>query len=90
MASKVQVVHEVQKNNFSHGGVLCFQWCRYVHDNGTLEEGYRFIWRNSEGKMLAHRGQARIPSIEVALKLIQEAKNEGWGNNISQADFKIF
>lgn len=85
--SRVQVVQETSYQ-FPRGGKLCFQWCRYLHPDGSMEEGYRFIWKTEDGKLLAHRGQARIPSVEVALMLIKKAQNEGWGSNVSQKDFE--
>jgi hypothetical protein len=44
-----------------------------------MEEGYRFIWRRPDSSLQAARGQARIPSIEVARGLMQRAEEEGWG-----------
>jgi hypothetical protein len=64
---------------------LCFQWCRYVYLDGALEEGYRFIWRRPDGSLQAARGQARIPSIEIARKLMDKAVAEGWGNHKGRA-----
>lgn len=59
---------------------LCFQWCRYVYDNGSSENGYRFIWRYpTNGNLQPARGQARIPSIKLAKELMQNAIDEGWG-----------
>lgn len=57
---------------------LWFQWCRFELDD-TLY-GYRFIWRRPEGSLQAARGQARIPSIDAALRLMNKAKSEGWGD----------
>lgn len=63
------------------GWQLAFQWCRYVNqDDGTGRHGYRFIWYRN-GKMQPTRGQARIPSIGLATKLIDLAKSEGWGDH---------
>lgn len=82
--ARVQVINEVVeyfKNPDDWS--LCFQWCLYVYDDGSSENGYRFIWRRpkDEGRTLqAARGQARIPSIEVAKKLMAKAQKEGWGD----------
>lgn len=57
---------------------LCLQWVKYVHENGSDEKGYRFIWRVN-GALRAHRGQARIPSRSVIDRLFKQAKVEGWG-----------
>lgn len=80
--ARVQVLEEVKKTIGSADWNLCFQWCRYIYEDGKLEEGYRFIWRRPDGSLQAARGQARIPSIDIALELMNIAKNEGWGNNI--------
>ena len=74
----VKVLNEARLENSE--STLCFQWCEYRHDNGTIERGYRFIWRK-DGKQLPHRGQARIPSIAAAEALIARARYEGWGDH---------
>lgn len=83
-SARVLVKEEVEKHFADPDGwTLCLQWCLYVHDNGTTEEGYRFIWRRpkTEGKSLqAARGQARIPSLRVARELMAKAEQNGWGN----------
>jgi hypothetical protein len=79
-AARVQVIEEVAEE-FEIGWKLCFQWCRYIYDNGSLEQGYRFIWRRPDGSLQAARGQARIPSIKMAKKLMAKAEAEGWGRN---------
>ncbi|EGU4055051.1 hypothetical protein HX307_004990 [Salmonella enterica] len=60
---------------------LWLQWCRYVYDDGESEMGYRFIWKKPNGNLLPSRGQARLPSISCIQRLINEANNQGWGNN---------
>jgi len=57
---------------------LWFQWCRFELDD--TQYGYRFIWRRPDSSLQAARGQARIPSVEAALALINKAKAEGWGD----------
>lgn len=78
-SARVQVLHET---SIDMGGdwKVCFQWCRYVYNNGTLESGYRFIWRRPDGSLQAARGQARLPSMSVIRQLISKAEVEGWGN----------
>jgi hypothetical protein len=72
--ARVQVLKSVSE------GRLCFQWCRYIYDNGERPEtGYRFIWRREDGTLQAARGQARLPSIKHAEQLIAKAKAEGGG-----------
>ena len=67
------------------GWTLCFQWCRYVYQDRSREHGYRFIWRwpNTQ-KLQAARGQARIPSLELLERLVQEARAAGWGDKRSE------
>jgi hypothetical protein len=79
-AARVQVIEEVAEE-FGSGWKLCFQWCRYIYDNGSLEQGYRFIWRRPGGSLQAARGQARIPSIKIAHKLMAKADKNGWGKH---------
>lgn len=78
--ARIQVLQEISKD-MGPEWKLCFQWCRYVYDNGGLEEGYRFIWRRPDGSLQAARGQARIPSIKIAKELMASAEAEGWGAN---------
>ena len=52
---------------------------RYCHFSGEIQEGFRFIWRDAAGKQLASRGQARLPSLEMAERLIRAARQAGWG-----------
>ncbi len=78
MLARVQVVAEVKASDVglsgfptSDGWDLCFQQCRYVYNDGSIEEGYRFIWRDPNGKLRPQRGQARIPSLDVVCKLVE-------------------
>ena len=67
----------------SFGHKLSFQWCRYLYDQesgGGMDYGYRFIWESPTRGLMAHRGQARIPSIKILESLIAKAKEEGWGD----------
>jgi hypothetical protein len=57
---------------------LCFQSCTYHYDDGTTEDGFRFIWRRPDGSLQAARGQARIPNAEALYELINAAKEEEW------------
>ena len=77
MASRVQVINEARLEESE--STLCFHWCRYIHDNGELEYGYRFMWMR-DGNLVPHRGQARIPSMRALEQLIAQAKREGWGD----------
>ena len=80
--ARVQVIQEAREHDNKEKHVLCFQWCLYIYDDGTSENGYRFIWRRPESwNMLASRGQARLPSIKRINALMEKAKLEGWGSN---------
>lgn len=75
----VEVLHET-KHLMKSEWYLCFQYCKYHYDNGGTQEGYRFIWRRPDGTLQAARGQARLPSLSIILKLTSKALSEGWGN----------
>ena len=75
--ARVQIIHEVTADGPEWK--LCLQWCRYFHDGGDLEEGYRFMWRRPDGSLQAARGQARIPSRAVADQLWAKVDAAGWG-----------
>ena len=77
--ARVEIINEARRGE-EGDWCLCFQWCRYVYDDGATENGYRFIWRRPNGNLQAARGQARIPSVRAAQSLIQQAKAEGWGD----------
>lgn len=76
--TRIQVVNETPSR---HNGQwqLRLQWCRYLHADGTMQYGYRFIWLRPDGSLQATRGQARIPSFATARHLFDQAKSEGWG-----------
>ena len=76
--SSIKVLHEVKKQA-KDGEYLCLQHVLYPYSDSDDKEGYRFIWRTEDGKMQPSRGQARIPSLSVALELISTAMSEGWG-----------
>jgi hypothetical protein len=77
--ARVQVIGEIQKDDFKKGDWnLVFQKGRYLYDDGLMEEGYRFIWRREDGSLQAARGQARIPTIAEIEFFVQEAKSRGW------------
>lgn len=79
MANRVQVLREVTMDP-PGDWQLHLQWARYVYDDGRIEHGYRFIYRREDGSLQGARGQARIPSLDVARKLMDMANTEGWGD----------
>jgi len=74
---RVTAVKSIEKKR-SSGYTLCFQWCVYNYSDGNKETGYRFIWKDPEGRLKTSRGQARIPSIDIIIEMIQEAKDKKW------------
>jgi hypothetical protein len=76
--TRIQVVNETPSK---HDGTwqLRLQWCRYLHADGGMQYGYRFIWLRPDGSLQATRGQARIPSFATVQRLFDQAKSEGWG-----------
>ena len=82
MATRVVVFNEAIHPDYPPGGwQLCFQWVRYMKENGDTQDGYRFIWRRPAGDLQAARGQARIPSLAQAGTLFEMARAAGWGNH---------
>jgi hypothetical protein len=77
--ARVQVVNRIDLGDRSSHHVE-LQWCRYLYDDGTMEHGYRFIWVDPDGRLRPQRGQARLPSLELATDLMKRAKAEGWGD----------
>lgn len=82
MGVRVQVLREaIHPGHVANDWRLCFQWARYVYDDGQVLHGYRFIWRRDDNSLQAARGQARIPSLEDAETLFRIARAEGWGQH---------
>ena len=79
-SASVKVLNEVSRAIGNGEWKLFFQWCEYKYDDGSLEKGYRFIWKRPDGSLQAARGQARIPSAAIALELMSEAMHQGWGH----------
>jgi hypothetical protein len=78
--ARFQVVNETDPDPENEWR-LCFQFGRYIYDDGTMQEGYRFIWRRPDGSLQAARGQARLPSLAEAQRLMQQATAAGWGSH---------
>lgn len=75
--ANVKIIEEVQNGSLGVWS-LCFQLCEYIYDNGSSEDGYRFIWRRPDGSLQAARGQARIPSLQNMHELMALAAKAGW------------
>lgn len=87
--ARVQVLNEIDPGP-STDWRLCFQRVRYVYDDGDLHEGYRFIWRRLDGSLQAARGQARIPLLQAAQRLMEEAERQGWGHYDAENSGGVF
>lgn len=77
--AKVKVIHQTPRDHEFGRWQLCLQWCEYQYGEDDSQCGYRFIWRQPNGNLQAARGQARIPSLGEANRLIAVAMSEGWG-----------
>ena len=76
--ARVEIHKEVPKE-LKHGEWnLCFQKVTYHYDEGSTQDGFRFIWRRPDGSLQAGRGQARIESYEQMVELIDLAKKDGF------------
>ena len=72
-----KILHQVTNGKIPNWH-LCFQFGTYNYDDGTSEDGFRFIWRRPDGTLQAARGQARIPSKEELVELLDMASKAGW------------
>lgn len=70
--------HEVVIGDIGKEWALCFHWGTYHYDDGSSQDGYRFIWRRPDGSLQPSRGQARIPSASDIFELMRLATEAGW------------
>ena len=78
--ARVDVLREVKSGDVGESQ-LCFHWCRYRLDDGSIQYGHHFVWRRQDdGSIQAARGQARIPSFAWATELMDKASKAGWGD----------
>ncbi len=80
MTANVEVLNEVPENETIGEWTLFFQKCIYHYDDGSEDHGYRFIWKDPDGKLRPQRGQARIPDKKALDELITQAIKAGWWN----------
>jgi len=59
---------------YDNGYQLCLQQVVYQYSEGTGDIGFRFIRKTPQGALQAHRGQARINTLEDAQMLIEDMK----------------
>jgi hypothetical protein len=59
---------------------LCFQKVtyHYMDKSRNPQNGFRFIWKDPDGRLRPNRGQARIPTAKVLKKLLSRASKAGW------------
>jgi len=72
------IIENEVTNHLEDGWKLYFQYGTYVYDKNNSEQGFRFIWRDPEGKLQPARGQARIPSKKDIFELLALASKEKW------------
>jgi hypothetical protein len=70
------ILHEVRYPQAYRTLTLCFQYVCYHLEDGREEEGYRFIYRAPDGRMLS--GILYIPTAEQLWALLQDAIRDGW------------
>ena len=78
----VHVHKQVPENANSGEWTLYFQKVTYHYDDGSTQDGFRFIWRRPDGSLQAARGQARIETYEQMMELIEQAKQSGFFDEI--------
>ena len=76
-SASVKVHNEVPAPPYNEW-TLCFQECTWHYDDGTSDDGYRFIWRHPGGNLQPARGQARIPDATALRSLLDAALKAGW------------
>ena len=79
----VKIHRQVPENDTFGKWTLCFQKVTYHYDDGSTQDGFRFIWRRPDGSLQAARGQARIETYEHMMALINQAKEEGFFENLN-------
>lgn len=52
----VKIQRQVPENANSGEWTLCFQKVTYHYDDGSTQDGFRFIWRRPDGSLQAARG----------------------------------
>lgn len=77
------VVKETSKPT-GGGYVLYLQYGRFEYSDRPYQAGYRFIWKDPEGRYITARGQARLPSLALAEELMNQARAEGWGDRVHE------
>jgi len=69
----VRVIGEVIEP-VDNGDQLCLQKVTYQHGNGENEDGFRFIRKDTAGRMKAQRGQANCISLDMINLMVSKWK----------------
>lgn len=80
----VKIHKQVPENANSGEWTLCFHKVTYHYEDGSMQDGFRFIWRRPDGSLQAARGQACIETYEQMMALINQAKEEGFFEEIKR------
>jgi hypothetical protein len=78
--ARAEILHETYDEVDPSGCRVELHYIKLHHHDRSAEYGYRFMWRDAAGRLLPHRGQARIPKLALAQRLMAKAMAEGWGN----------
>lgn len=60
---------------------LCFQLCELVNEQGSLEQGYRFVWRGPDDSLESVKSHSGMFSSNDMYELMQLATVDGWFAN---------
>lgn len=76
--TKVSILKEVSQK-LKDGDTLCLQQVVYNHSEGQHDDPcFRFIRRDSEGRMKSQRGQAAIPDLTILESLYKRMLKESF------------
>lgn len=69
--TRVQVLKEVSRK-LRDGETLCLQQVYYDYGDGQGDAAFRFIRRDSTGRLKAQRGQAALPNLSLVTEMATE------------------
>ena len=78
MARATVEIHDEVEGGRADTWRLSFHRVTYHYDDGSNDEGYRFMWRRPDNTLQAARGQARIPDAATLNRLLDAARAAGW------------
>jgi hypothetical protein len=65
------------------GYQIALQQVEYHYTNGTQDDGFRFMNYDAAGNLKLYPHGQRLPSLAVALTLIAQAVDAGWGGRLT-------